>query len=428
MIYQFEILRDLTFVEKKTFRQHFIHSIIEGIILGFLALNEYIFIRSMQGSEFLLSILFTTTVFVLIFSIFSHEFLKRYRNKKKLLIYTAFITRLPLLALLFFPSDADLIAKNEVYHIIFLVIFFLYYSFQPIVLPLVNLFLKNNYSNSNFGKLYGLSTMGNKIVMLVITFLFGLLLDYDLTAFRYVYPVMGVLGIISLYILSRIRVDNAIIEYDRKSISKVIKDSIINTIKVLKTDKPFLNFQIAFMLYGFAFMITNVLVTIFYDEVLQLNYSSTAFYKNFYNTVAIVTLPYFGNLIGKIKIYRFTNTTFFFMLFYVLFTALSEYFTYGTVVFEIRIVVMLIIASISYGLFASTMSLLWSIGSAYFCKPDEAARYQSIHLTLTGLRGCIAPFAGVYIYKQFGFTIAFGISILLLIVGVIQTSLSGSKI
>ncbi|NLJ06785.1 MAG: MFS transporter [Sphingobacteriales bacterium] len=426
MIYQFEILRNLTFVEKKTFRLHFLHSILEGVILGLLALNEYIFIRSMKGSEFLLSILFTTTVFVLIFSVFSHEFLKRYKNKRKLLIYTAFVTRLPLLLLIFYPADPGTIANNIWYHYIFLLIFFLFYSFQPVVLPLINLFLKANYSNENFGKLYGLSTMGNKIVMLVITFLFGLLLDFDLTAFRYIYPFMGILGIISFYILSKIRVDTSIIEFERKSLLQVIRDSFSNSWSVLKSNKAFLNFQIAFMLYGFSFMITNVLVTIFYDQVLHLNYSSTAFYKNFYNTVAILTLPYFGNLIGKMKIQRFASMTFIFMFFYILFTALSEYIDKGWVLFDIRIVLMLIIAGISYGLFASTMSLLWSIGSAYFCSPDEAASYQAVHLTLTGIRGCIAPFAGVFIYKNFGFTVAFIIAMLLLVAGIIQTQFTKS--
>jgi len=424
MFYQFEILRNLTFVEKKTFRLHFIHSILEGVILGLLALNEYIFVRSVGGSEFLLSILFSITVFVLVFSLLSHEFLKRYRNKKKLLIYTAFITRLPLIFFLFFPSDVQKIAGNQAYHYFFLGIFFFFYSFQPIVLPLINLFLKSNYSQANFGKLYGLSTMGNKIVMLIITFLFGLLLDIDMTAFKYIYPFMGVLGVYSIYILSKIRIDGANIEYEKKHIKRVIIDSFTNTYAVLKENRPFLRFQISFMLYGFAFMITNVLVTIFYDQVLQLNYSSTAFYKNFYNTIAIVTLPFFGNLIGKMRIDKFTNMTFIWMLIYVMFTAISQYVSNGIVVFEIRIVFMLILAGISYGLFASTMSLLWSIGSAYFCTPEDAATYQAIHLTLTGIRGCIAPFIGVFIYAQFGFTIAFLISIFLLVLGVVFTKFS----
>jgi len=423
MIYQFEILRNLTFVEKKTFRLHFIHSIFEGVILGLLALNEYIFVRSLQGSEFLLSILFSTTVFVLIFSVFSHEYLKRYRNKKKLLIYTAFVTRVPLLFLLFFPADVKIIAGNQFYHYVFLGIFFMFYSFQPVVLPLINLFLKSNYSNSNFGKLYGLSTMGNKIVMLIITFLFGLLLDFDLAAFRYIYPFMGVLGVFSIYILSKIRIDNSIIEYDKKNIRKVITDSLSNSYQILKNNRPFLKFQISFMFYGFAFMITNVLVTIFYDQVMHLNYSSTAFYKNFYNTVAIITLPFFGNLIGKMRIDKFANMTFLYMFIYILFTAVSEYITDGLVVFEIRIVFMLIVAGLSYGLFASTMSLLWSIGSAYFCKPEDAATYQAIHLSLTGLRGCLAPFIGVLIYTKFGFTNAFAISLTFLLAGMIFTAL-----
>ncbi len=39
-----------------------------------------------------------------------------------------------------------------------------------------------------------------------------------------------------------------------------------------------------------------------------------------------------------------------------------------------------------HGIFAATMALMWSIGSAYFCAPSEAGVYQSIHLGLTALR------------------------------------------
>ena len=38
-------------IEKNTFRIHFAYSIIEGIILGVLALNEFVFLKSLHGSD-----------------------------------------------------------------------------------------------------------------------------------------------------------------------------------------------------------------------------------------------------------------------------------------------------------------------------------------------------------------------------------------
>jgi len=68
--------------------------------------------------------------------------------------------------------------------------------------------------------------------------------------------------------------------------------------------------------------------------------------------------------------------------------------------------------------FAATMVLMWSIGSAYFCTPSEAGMYQSIHLGLTAVRSLFAPLVGVLFYELWGFTIAFSISIISLLTGV----------
>ena len=59
-----------------------------------------------------------------------------------------------------------------------------------------------------------------------------------------------------------------------------------------------------------------------------------------------------------------------------------------------------------------------NIGSAYFCKPEEAGTYQSIHLSLTGARALAAPLFGVVFYEMFGFTLTFSLSIASLLVAI----------
>ena len=76
------------------------------------------------------------------------------------------------------------------------------------------------------------------------------------------------------------------------------------------------------------------------------------------------------------------------------------------------------IAMLFNGVFAATMSLLWSIGSVYFCKTEEASEYQSIHLTFTGLRSFFAPLLGVWIYWLVGFTATFLTGVVLLAIAV----------
>jgi len=118
-------------LEKKTFHLHLFYSVIEGIIAGVLALNEFVFIRSLKGTNYQLGFLFQFTVVVLVFSIFLTEFLKRVKNKKKLLRITAIVTRVPLLLLLFFPKSAAAMVGAGAYHYMFLFIFLIYFSAPP---------------------------------------------------------------------------------------------------------------------------------------------------------------------------------------------------------------------------------------------------------------------------------------------------------
>jgi MFS family permease len=44
-------------------------------------------------------------------------------------------------------------------------------------------------------------------------------------------------------------------------------------------------------------------------------------------------------------------------------------------------------------------NLAWNLGHNDFAPPEKAASYMAVHVMLTGLRGFIAPFAGVVLYN-----------------------------
>ncbi|PLX11427.1 MAG: hypothetical protein C0598_08190 [Marinilabiliales bacterium] len=94
---------------------------------------------------------------------------------------------------------------------------------------------------------------------------------------------------------------------------------------------------------------------------------------------------------------------------------LTDYLPYSFEIYDITIYYTLILYIIFHGVFASTMVLLWNIGSAYFCEPSEAGTYQSLHLSLTGVRAIFSPLLGVLFYELLGFTITFLIAISVLL-------------
>ena len=419
-----QILKTLSLKEKRTFYLHMTFQIIDGMMRAALWLNEYVFIKSLNGTSYQLSFLFQSSVVVLLLSILFNELIARTIRKRRLLRRVGFLTHLPLLILLFFPKTPDLYTVNSIYHYVFLFVFFTYYLSYPIVLPTINLFLKNSYTKENFGRMYGVSSSIRQIVMMITFLTLGLLLDTNVVFFTWFVPVLGLLGILSIVLISWIEYIPKYIPEMSMGIIQSVAESFRKMVRILKTNKAYLDFQLAYMFYGFAFMSTRSVINIFYDKALSLNYSSVAFYQNAYNIIAILLLPVFGKIIGKVDPRKFTIIPFISMAGYILFTGLSEFFPVHVEIWNLQIYLMLVISTIFYGFFFSTMLLSWNIGSSYFGSNEEAGDYQSIHLFGTGLRGIVSPLIGVLLYEVFGFSLTFGIAIFSLLIALYILRLS----
>jgi MFS family permease len=263
--------------------------------------------------------------------------------------------------------------------------------------------------------------------MLIVTFAFGWLIDADKDAYRYVFPFVSVSGIFSVWLLTRIENSNLTVTRPALPLWKSIRANIKNMRRKMAGNKPFRDFEAGFMFYGFAFMGTVSVIAIFFQKELSLNYSSVAFYKNSYNLLAIIILPMFGKLMGKIDPRRFAAITFASLLFYLLFIMLTSYFPWFVWFKGIKFYYSLLAAMIFNGVFAATMGLLWSIGSAYFSPKTEVSDYQAIHLTLTGFRSFFAPMLGLGIYLLIGFTATFITGIVFLLIAVIISMRSIKK-
>lgn len=414
-------------IEKKTFSLHLIYSVIDGCIKGCFIMNEFIFLRSIKGGEYQLGILFQFSMLLLLLAVVFNELLKRSKRKKRLLLGTAVVSHFPLLLTWFFPQEASPYMGSLIYQIFFLAVFFMYYLSTPLVLPTINLLLKNTYSHNNFGKFYSIASAVGRVCMLMATFSFGFLLDIDNYAFRYVYPTLAILGITGISLLTAIPYTTETVDTGKSGFWLSVKASISRMVNILKKNKPFTDFQVGFMLYGFAFMSTSAVITIFLESYLHLNYSSVAFYKNIFNVLAVVLMPICGRFLAKIEPRKFAIITFSSLALYIFFVGATEFFPAHFTYMGLEIYYMLLIAMFCFGIFTATMPLLWNIGSAYFCESRDAGDYQSIHLSMTGVRAAFAPIVGIFFYQISGFIGTWTVAILSLMAAVLLMIYSYKK-
>jgi len=73
------------------------------------------------------------------------------------------------------------------------------------------------------------------------------MLDDNNYIFIYVYPFVSILGITSIFLLSKIKLANQVITKQRKNIFSSVKDSIQNMFSILKNNKPYRDFEFGFM-------------------------------------------------------------------------------------------------------------------------------------------------------------------------------------
>ena len=116
------IIRQLNDEERQAFRLHIIYSALEGIILGVLALNEYVFIHSLRGSNYQLAFLFQFSMIVFVFLFVFNQLRKRIANKRKMLRITGLLTRLPLMLLILIPADPAALSGQSFWHYFWFII------------------------------------------------------------------------------------------------------------------------------------------------------------------------------------------------------------------------------------------------------------------------------------------------------------------
>ncbi|MEN9444221.1 MAG: hypothetical protein RIS47_1111, partial [Bacteroidota bacterium] len=374
------------------------------------------------------------TIVIFVFSIFTNEFTKRFQNKKRMLRQLVLLTHLPMLLFVFFRANYQNLAPLWIFQIVFQLIFLVQFLTRPVIYPVITSMLKQNYGVGNFGKLYGYSITFNRIAIMLAAFTFGVLLDSDPFAFVWVYPILAGMGILAVFTLSSIPYTAPEVNFEKNFLA-AIRISFSEMVRIIRENKAFRDYEIGFMIYGIAWMVTMALVTIFFERELKLNYTSVATYKNAFNILTIILLPFVSKLVDRYDPRKFAAFTFSAMMLHTVFMALTfwfpSYFYFG----DIKVYHMLILSYIAFGAFQSAMTLAWNIGSAYFCPPAEVTHYQSVHLTMVGLRALFAPLIGVYLLSYMNYGFVFSLSAILLLAAMFfnlwsvrNTALSGAAI
>lgn len=248
-----------------------------------------------------------------------------------------------------------------------------------------------NYPRANRAEVAGRIATVQAIVLACVGLGIGEMMDQNEEAFRWIYPVAASFGIIGAWIYSKMQVSGhtKLLE-DERAQPELATMAPWKTIALLKEDSAFAKYMTCQFVFGVGnLMLTAPLVVILADQF-SFDYLGEILIVS---TIPIIlmplSIPLWSKLLNHTHVIQFRAIH-------------SWVFVLSSVCFGVSIfmgtTVGLWIAAAIRGIGFGGGVLAWNLGHQDFAPVEQSSRYMGLHVTLTGIRGLLAPALGMGLY------------------------------
>lgn len=380
---------DLSPLEKRTFRLQLASSVAAGLCSGVLLNNEYIATNGLGASVWQITLLTMIWPMSNFLSVFINRMVESRGWWGRAFLAVAAM-RVPI-CLMSLSASVNVL----------LVLLALFSAADSVVSPAQNTIIRNCYREGRRGALYGWAVSFFTLVSVPAALMVGILLDLDFQWYRILFLALGLFGAVHagiFWLMTRGLPDTP---RSRPASPREIARSLW---EVFRKDREFARFEAYFMLYGFAFMMILPAVPFFARDYLHLDYGEYAAAKGVIAQVGILLLsPFMGIRAERMHPFRFTG---FVCL------ALSAYPALIAMGAFLQPQAKLLFYA-AFGVYSASMAgvnVSWNMSSLYFAPPGQEATYQGLHITMTAVRGFVAPIMGNLLLQCCGHVSLFGAS------------------
>jgi MFS family permease len=373
-------------VARYTYRLHVQASILEGLFAGLIVTNDVVMQKSLGATQWQLVLLtMAPNLLYLVSPITAHH---AYRiDRFRLFLAAGLLGRLGLLAMAFLDGPWP-----------YLGLFSMQSLMQSFLIPAQNALYQQNYTPSVRGRLYGRASMYGTLAGGLAALISGLVFDQDKDAYRWLYPIAGVVGLASCIAYGRIRLRRAETPADAAAPptppeeSGPLGPSLLGVLReTLVRDAGFRRFEIGILIYGLGFMCIQPVFARLFDQELHMNYSDASLAKGVVTNLAMIaSIGWAGRVLHKIGLERLA------MLSYVTLLGFA-----GLMVFAATSAQAVTLFAL-YGVGMAGVSIVWTMGPVHFAPPGASARYMGVHLALVGVRALIGNALGGFVAEVFG--------------------------
>lgn len=221
----------------------------------------------------------------------------------------------------------------------------------------------------------------------------GQAMDFDERAFRIMLPLGVLIAGIGVWHYSKIRVrhEASLLSGERKGDARrSVSLNPWSVVRTLRDDRPFARFMAAQFLLGMGNMMAGAPLVLVLREQFGLGYlAGILIASSIPMGLMPIFIPIWARLLDHTHIVRFRTIHSW------AFLANLGLMIAGVWTGQVWLVVFAVVAK---GIAFAGGVLAWNLGHLDFAPPGRESQYMGVHVTLTGVRGAVAPMLGVSIY------------------------------
>ncbi len=221
----------------------------------------------------------------------------------------------------------------------------------------------------------------------------GYAMEIDEHAFRYFIPMGGFIALLGVSSFARIRLrtERIILKEEACDAKRNDGSRFRALLRVLADDRAYRNYQVCQLLIGMGNMMSWTPFVIIAKQQFNLDYLPGILLTQVVPLAMMpLTIPLWAKLLDRVHVIQFRAIHSWIFVVTMLLALIAG---------QTNTLWLLYAASVLRGIAFGGGALAWNLGHLSFVKAEKSQDYMAVHVTLTGLRGLIAPFMGVAIYN-----------------------------
>lgn len=250
-----------------------------------------------------------------------------------------------------------------------------------------------NYPRNARANMAGKLATVQSLAVAAIGFILAEAMGWREELFRVVYPLAAVCGLFGAHIYRglRVRGHRALLNAERAESSKRALVNPLLMLRVLREDRDYRAFMFWMFIFGTGNMMITAPLVIMLRDIFGMNYREGMLISGIIPIVLMpLAIPVWAKLLDNVHIIRFRaihSWTFVLAAAAMLLAAV----THQPMWFWLS-------ATIQGFAFGGGV-LAWNLGHHDFAPAHKASQYMGVHVTLTGIRGFLAPLLAVGVYQ-----------------------------